>query len=56
MTVSEQQLGNHVPVETNTHVTVDLLLERGFFYVVHVEMLRAGQFEAIGSFELCKSG
>jgi hypothetical protein len=49
MTVSEQQLGKHVPVETNTHITVDLLWKRGIFYVVCAEMLWAGQSEVSSS-------
>jgi hypothetical protein len=31
MTVSEQLLGEHIPAETNTHATTDLLLEMGCF-------------------------
>jgi hypothetical protein len=55
-TVSEERLGKHVPAETNTHVTVDLLWKRGVFYVVRGEMLWAGLFEATISIELCKGG
>jgi hypothetical protein len=29
MTVSGQRLGKHVPAATNTHATIDLLLETG---------------------------
>jgi hypothetical protein len=38
-TVSGQRLGKHVPAATNTHATVELLLETGCFYVVLAEML-----------------
>jgi hypothetical protein len=48
-TVSQQRLGKHVPAETNTRVTRDLLWERGVFHLVHAEMLRVGQFEAPSS-------
>jgi hypothetical protein len=55
-TVSEKRLGKHVPAESNTHVTIDLLWKQGVFYVVRAEMLWAGQFEATSSVELCKGG
>jgi hypothetical protein len=37
--VSKQWLGKHVPTETNTHATIEVLLETGCFYVVRAEML-----------------
>jgi hypothetical protein len=44
-TVSEQRLGTHVPAETNTHLTIDLLWKRDVFYVARAKMLWAGQSE-----------
>jgi hypothetical protein len=38
-TVSEQQLGQHTPAGTNTHVTKDLLWKQDVFYVAYAEML-----------------
>jgi hypothetical protein len=38
-TFSGQRLGKHVLAATNTHATIELLLETGCFYVVCVEML-----------------
>jgi hypothetical protein len=45
-TVSEQWLGKHVPTETDSHVTIDLVWKRGAFHVVRGEILWAEQFEA----------
>jgi hypothetical protein len=39
MNISRQQLGKHVPVATNTHATIELLLETCRFYMVRAEML-----------------
>jgi hypothetical protein len=39
MTISEQGLGKHIPMDLNMHVTIDLLWKRGVFYVAHAEML-----------------
>jgi hypothetical protein len=54
MAVPEQRLGKHVPVETNTHVTMDLLWKRGVFYELRAEKLWAGQFEETSFVQFCK--
>jgi hypothetical protein len=38
-TFSGQRFGKHVPAATNTHTTIELLLETRGFYVVRAEML-----------------
>jgi hypothetical protein len=37
-TVSGQRLGKHVTAATNTHATIELLLETGSLFVVRAEM------------------
>jgi hypothetical protein len=38
------------------HAIIDLLRKQDVFYVVRGEILRAGQFEAASSVELCNGG
>jgi hypothetical protein len=38
-TISEQGLGKHIPMETNTQTTIELQLRTGCSYMVHTEML-----------------
>jgi hypothetical protein len=37
--VSRQQLSKHVPAAMNQRATIEVLLETGYFYVVHAEEL-----------------
>jgi hypothetical protein len=39
VTVSWQRLGNNVSAATNTHATIELRLEMGYFYMIRAEML-----------------
>jgi hypothetical protein len=41
--VSEQRFCKHVPTETNTHITIDLLRKRDVFYLVRAEELQSRQ-------------
>jgi hypothetical protein len=46
--VSEHRLGTDVPEKTKAHTTIE---KRGVLYVVRVQMLCAGSFDAMSSVE-----
>jgi hypothetical protein len=43
MAAAMERLGKHVPAATDTHATIEVLLEKRFSMVVHSEGLYGGQ-------------
>jgi hypothetical protein len=49
MTVSGQRLSEHIPMATNTHTTIQLLLETGCFYGPCQNVISKGQSQLLAS-------